>query len=110
MFYCLGLPLSLMCPPQVRCGRVPVAARHADPSLPSTEVWCPSRAVAVEQQGNVKVIAVEFVAVRDSKRHMHWVHLRAVSPAIRTIASLPGRITKDESGQFVPMASQTDLE
>ena len=110
MFYCLGLLPSLICPLQVRCGRVPAKAMQSDPSLPSTEVWCPNRAMALEQQGNLKVIAVEFVAVRDSKRHMHWVHLRAVSPAVLKIASLPGRVAKDESGQFVPMASQQDPE
>ena len=56
---------------QVKCGRVPDNARIHDPSLPSTEIWVPARAMVIEEtSGRDKVVAIEFQAVRDENRKM----------------------------------------
>ena len=35
--------------------------------------------------------------------------MRQISPTIAHVASMPGRIRKDEYGQFVPIARQQDI-
>ena len=59
-------------------------------------------------RGEHKVAAVEFVAVRDTGRKMHWLYMRTVSPAISHVAAMPGRVRKDQHGQFRPIAQQED--
>ena len=41
-------------------------------------------------------------------RRRHWVLLRAVSPAIKHASTLPGRVTKNALGVWVPTATQKD--
>lgn len=55
---------------EVHTCKVPDSVLLSNPSLPSTEIWYPGRAICYNYRGELKILALEFFAARDRKRHM----------------------------------------
>ena len=55
---------------EVHCGKVPESVLLADPTLSEVEVYHPGRAICYESRGELRILALELFAARQSNRRM----------------------------------------